>query len=313
MKINSIQSYYGSNSFGAEAINKSPDNNKVKEDKKIKTSTLIYGISALTAIGIATFGILKSGKSSVKNVSKAIQETKNVAESAKITKPVESVTSEVAGSISKKNVEELPIPDIEQELSKIASETPENIIMKDSVSNKESQQVVAKAQETVKNNSAASQEINSPQVIKSDNFTVKDVEIEPFSYQNVDHSIPPFEGVEKTLYVDYNNGTGRTYQRFYHKDKIYECSVYDEIFGDNPDSIIGVTRYNYAYENGKLVGVAKQTVETIDCHWGEYKNGIFEPFPILVKMKGEKDFKDVKVYTPDALFELDKRFDPYNL
>ena len=46
---------------------------------------------------------------------------------------------------------------------------------------------------------------------------------------------------------------------------------------------------------------------------GIYKDGLFEPFPIMVKMKGEKEFHKVDAYTADALFELDKRFDPQNM
>lgn len=150
------------------------------------------------------------------------------------------------------------------------------------------------------------------EAVKSDNFTVTNIETEPFSMQSVDLTQPPFVGVEKNISVDYNNGTGRTYQRFYHKDKIYETSIYDELTDDSHD-ILKLTRYNYAYENGRLVGVAKQDIDKDGHHWGIYHDGRFDPFPIFVKMKGDKEFRQVPVYTPDALFELDGRFDPYNM
>ena len=187
-----------------------------------------------------------------------------------------------------------------------AESLPENEVKTDTAVKTDDSQ---KIQSEVSSETVSS--VKFSEAIKSDDFTVTEVEIKPFSYQSVDKTQPPFEGVEKLISVDYNNGTGRTYQRFYHKDKIYETSIYDELTDDSHD-ILKLTRYNYAYENGKLVGVAKQDVDKDGHQWGIYHDGMFDPFPIMVKMKGDKDFHQAPVYTPDALFELDKRFDPYN-
>lgn len=136
-------------------------------------------------------------------------------------------------------------------------------------------------------------------------------EVKPFSHKGIGET-EPFEGVEKLIYTDNKDGTGRTYQRFYNKDRLYEYNIYDEILGETP-STKKVTRYNLAYENGRIVGVAKQDVFKDGLQHGEYKDNGFDTFPIMVKMKGDKDFQDAKVYTSDALFELDERFSPYNL
>lgn len=107
-------------------------------------------------------------------------------------------------------------------------------------------------------------------------------------------------------------GKGRTYQKFYHNDKVYETNVYDDLLDEYYETP-RVTRYNFAYENGSIVGVAKQDLEKDGFQHGIYKDGGFDPFPIMVKMKGEKEFHKVDAYTADALFELDKRFDPQNM
>lgn len=136
-------------------------------------------------------------------------------------------------------------------------------------------------------------------------------EIKPFSRRGIGET-KPFEGIEKLIYTDNKDGTGRTYQHFYHKNKLYECNIYEEITGETP-STKTVTRYNLAYENGKLAGIAKQDIYKDGLQHGEYKDGGFNPFPIMIKMKGDKEFKEANIYTADALFDADKRFDPYNL
>lgn len=137
------------------------------------------------------------------------------------------------------------------------------------------------------------------------------VETKPFLLPGLGDT-KPFEGVEKLKYAMIEEGKGRTYQKFYHNDKVYETNVYDDLldeFYETPR----VTRYNFAYENGSIVGVAKQDLEKDGFQHGIYKDGGFDPFPIMVKMKGEKEFHKVDAYTADALFELDKRFDPQNM
>ncbi|MBS5802890.1 MAG: hypothetical protein KIC80_07765 [Brachyspira sp.] len=137
------------------------------------------------------------------------------------------------------------------------------------------------------------------------------VETKPFLLPGLGDT-KPFEGVEKLKYTMLEEGKGRTYQKFYHNDKVYETNVYDDLLDEYYETP-RVTRYNFAYENGSIVGVAKQDLEKDGFQHGIYKDGLFEPFPIMVKMKGEKEFHKVDAYTADALFELDKRFDPQNM
>lgn len=137
------------------------------------------------------------------------------------------------------------------------------------------------------------------------------IEEKPFSILGIGEK-EPFEGVEKLKYVMLDNEHGRTYQQFFHKNKIYETNVYDDVFGEFFDTG-RVTRYNYAYENGKIIGVAKQLLSEGNNQHGIYENGGFIPFPIMVKMKGDKEYHKVDACTADALFELDKRFDPRNI
>lgn len=113
------------------------------------------------------------------------------------------------------------------------------------------------------------------------------VETKPFLLPGLGDT-KPFEGVEKLKYAIIEEGKGRTYQKFYHNDKVYETNVYDDLLDEYYETP-RVTRYNFAYENGSIVGVAKQDLEKDGFQHGIYKDGGFDPFPIMVKMKGEKN------------------------
>lgn len=285
MKISVIQSNNYSLSFGMQN-NKpvSPDNKK-----KVSAAALTIGLSAVAAIGLATYGIIKNKKTSVKQAAETlsdISKSKKIPESV-IEKPVVSTVKESESFVEGN----LPMPKVEQQLSKISGETAENKVITEPLKDK----------------------INAPEpkkeIVKTEDAKVQ---IEPFSYKGIGKT-EPFEGIQKMFYIDKKDGTGLTSQRFYHKDKLYESNIWEEVLGDKPE-IVKHTRYNFAYENGRIVGVAKQDLYRDGQQYGIYKeDGTLEYFPILVKMKGEKDFHDAKVYTADALFEKDARFNPYNI
>ena len=209
--------------------------------------------------------------------------------------------------------EELPSTNIDTAEKPAANKTeevkaPENIKSSDTTA------ASGKTEKTEKNNPPQEPPVErrtkvTPEILAP--YTEGRIEIKPFLLPGLGDT-KPFEGVEKLKYVMLGEGKGRTYQKFYHNDKVYETNVYDDILGEYFETP-RVTRYNFAYENGSIVGVAKQDLEKDGFQHGIYKDGRFEPFPILVKMKGEKEFHKVDAYTADALFELDKRFDPQNM
>lgn len=235
IKLNNYAQFFRANNKPAEENNNKNKNTGTK---------LAYGVAGLTAIGIATYAILKGRKPS----EKVINETVSGAEDT------------IKGTAG--NAEDL----------------------------------IHSAAETIKPKNTAG-------ITKTEN--------KPFSRLGIGET-EPFDGIEKLISVDFNDGTGRTYQRFYHKDKVYEYNVFEEILGETP-STKNITRYNFAYENGRLIGAAKQDVYKEGLQHGEYLNNDFNPFPIMIKMKGDKEFRESKVFTTDALFDLDKRFNPENL
>lgn len=137
------------------------------------------------------------------------------------------------------------------------------------------------------------------------NYLIKEVNVENFK---------PFinDTLERNIIVHKNDNTQIQYQDYFRKSKLYERTVYNEIFGN--DSATEITRYNYAYENGKYSGVAKQTISKEGNHHGVYKDGGFEPFPLMVKKVGEKDFSQAKdTFTVESLYKFDNSFNPDNL
>lgn len=146
--------------------------------------------------------------------------------------------------------------------------------------------------------------LEKPNEIDTD-CLIKEVSVENFK---------PFinDTLERNIIVHKNDNTQVQYQDYFRKSKLYERSVYNEIVGN--DDAIEVTRYNYAYENGKYAAFAKQSIYKDGNQHGVYKDGMFNPFPVLVKKQGEKDFSVAgDVCTVEALYKFDSRFDPNNL
>lgn len=293
MKINAIKLNYNAPVFNA---NSKPENNK-GTNSVISGKNIAIGIAGIAAIGIATFAILKGKKPSAKAINETAQNIEKAANKA------DNATESVVTTAINKSKPEIIESAIEP-LEKTHQEAAEIIIEPLQKTQADTVETVIPQQQII-----APQKAEAEKVIEK--FKVTNTETKTFSQTGIGES-EPFEGVEKLIYVDYQNGKGRTYQQFYHNNKIYEYNVYDEILGENALTN-KITRYNIAYENGKFAGVAKQDIYKDGLQHGEYKDNGFDPFPVMVKMKGDKDFHDAQVYTSDALFELDKRFSPYNL
>lgn len=145
--------------------------------------------------------------------------------------------------------------------------------------------------------------INKPSSIDN-KCLIKEITVENFK---------PFikDSVSRNVIVKRGN-LSTQYQDYFRKGKLYERSVYDEKL-DTPDAI-EVTRYNYAYKNGKYAGIAKQSLYKDGHQHGIYSNGKFEPFPISIKNLEDKDFSvNNQAYSVESLYEVDKRFNPNNL
>ena len=136
-----------------------------------------------------------------------------------------------------------------------------------------------------------------------DSCLVKEIILEDFK---------PFMGdrLERNVRIKKSNNTQILYQDFISKGKIYERYVYNEGLND----INKVTRYNFAYTDGKLCAAAKQDIYKDGHQNGIYSKGKFNPFPIYIRNLGNKKYTVAKdSYSIEALYELNKGFDPDNL
>lgn len=111
------------------------------------------------------------------------------------------------------------------------------------------------------------------------------------------------EGWERLTRVAFPNGTSKTYQGFFNKNKkLHDYTIYYEKFNNNlgcfdriyeaqPEYVV---KYNYAYKDGKLFAIAKQDLLKYNNWHGEYKNNGFDPFPMYVDVKNGEGFKEFK-------------------
>ncbi len=111
------------------------------------------------------------------------------------------------------------------------------------------------------------------------------------------------EGYERLTRVAFPNGTAKTYQGFFNKNKrLHDYTIYYEKFNNNlgcfdrlheaqPEYVV---KYNYAYKDGKLFGIAKQDLLRYNNWHGVYSNGGFDPFPMYVDLRNGEGFKEFK-------------------
>ena len=333
MRINAIQNINYRPTFAENNINKPIEGQK---ESKISAKQIGYGIAGLAAIGLATYAIVRKGKkTSTGNIDDTANGIKRKIKTHK--NPTPEINPEIPENnpkIKPKTPEETLSNDTniikknpDNELNTGDIKTDSNIDQPKKSDNAENTQI--KADNTSESNTdIPSQEENqtnnkieeikeivdrrvktTPEILAP--YIKGTVEEKPFSITGIGET-EPFEGVEILKYTMKGNGKGRTHQQFYHQNKLYQATVYDDSLGEFFDTT-KVTRYNFAYENGKIAGIAKQDIVKDGVQHGIYKDGKFEPFPILVKMKGEKDFHQVEAYSIDSLKEFDKRFDPKNI
>lgn len=172
------------------------------------------------------------------------------------------------------------------------------------------EKTAAKVQETVSKIKKDYTEL--PKHENLEKFKVTKVETKETARQRPENVKESLEGIEKLIYVDYGDGTSRVYDRRYFKDEISESVVHENVLKNGESFTIQTVRYNFAYENGKIAGVAKQAIYNNGDVYGIYQGKEWEPFPLMVKMKGEKEFKHAGSYTLSELMQKDPRFDPFN-
>lgn len=143
------------------------------------------------------------------------------------------------------------------------------------------------------------------------NATITKIKTSPFS--RIYSETPNPRDYERMFYVDYKDGTGRVYRRLYHNDKIYESSIYETQISEKGNQTMSRFDYYFAYENGKIAGVAKRCIYQDGEPYGTYLGKEYIPFPLMVKMKGEKEFTASSVYTIDELAKTDSRFNIRNI
>ena len=111
------------------------------------------------------------------------------------------------------------------------------------------------------------------------------------------------EGYERLTRVAYPDGTAKTHQGFFNKNKkLHDYTIYYEKFNNNlgcfdrlhesqPEYAV---KYNYAYKNGKLSAIAKQDVLKYNNWHGVYQNNGFDPFPQYLDFRDGKGFNEFK-------------------
>lgn len=111
------------------------------------------------------------------------------------------------------------------------------------------------------------------------------------------------EGYERLTRVAYPNGTAKTYQGFFNKNKkLHDYTIYYEKFNNNLGCFDRlheaqseyVVKYNYAYKDGKLFAIAKQDLLKHNNWHGTYSNGGFDPFPQYIDLRNGKGFEEFK-------------------
>lgn len=318
MRINPIQNYSYTPAFNANTGNR-------KKDHKITAKEIGYGLAGLAAIGLATYAIIRKAKSGKAgqvlddsvNLKKGRGHGNGKPEPKPEGRPEMKPESPVEPTPPKK--QDLEPPAEPEKTGTPSANSPENSpALPENVTpdtgGKTTGEGSLQNPQPPEEHTASAIVINgqvkvTPELLQP--YKTGKVEEKPFSILGIGET-EAFEGVEKLKYRLIDSEHGRTYQQFFHKNKVYETSVYEDVFGEFFDTE-RVTRYNYAYENGKVVGVAKQLLSENGSQHGIYQDGTFIPYPIMVKMKGDKEFHQVDAYTIEALFEIDKRFNPKNI
>lgn len=281
-------------------------NNSSKEHKGVSNTTkLALGVGGSVLLGFATYFVLR-GKT-VEAVSKSAQQIDDG-----ITKTLSGLKSDVE-DLSSKFVLKLKNGGTKVQFStpvKDDADTLRDILIFDKSGNLE-KRIVSRfdvaTKETVHRvfKGDASQIIDKPDEIDKA-FLVKEVTIENFK---------PFlkDSLERNTTIKHADNTVTQYQDFYRKGKLYERYVYNNYEGELRDTD-KVVRYNFAYENDKVAAVARQDIFKDGHQHGIYSDGGFNPFPILIKKTGEKEFSKLDdIYSFEPLCEFDSRFDPENL
>jgi hypothetical protein len=114
---------------------------------------------------------------------------------------------------------------------------------------------------------------------------------------------------EKLIYSKFHDGTKRVYKKEYANGKLYHETIYDTSAPQkqHEDSVFD---FYYAYENGRIKGVARHCSYLEGSPFGVYCGNDYTPYPFMVKMKGEKDFHKVDAHTINELRQQDPRFNP---
>lgn len=275
-----------------------------KNSKGISNSAKLgIGLLGSAALGFATYYIFKG-----KNSSGALKSSNTIENS--INNTLASLKSDIE-DLSSKYVQKLKNGGYKVQFSTPVAENKDvlqDVLLFDNTG-KLQKRVVSKFDSQTNSTTHrlykghAEQIIEKPHDIDS-SYLIKEVTVENFE---------PFikDSVSRNVIVRRGN-LSTQYQDYFRKGKLYERSVYNEKL-DTPDAI-EVTRYNYAYENGKYAGIAKQSLYKDGHQHGVYSNGKFEPFPISIKNLEDKDFSvNNQVYSVESLYEYDKRFNPDNL
>ena len=142
---------------------------------------------------------------------------------------------------------------------------------------------------------------NFPKSIYDSDFLVKEFSGEakkPIGVSDIS------EGYERLTRVARPDGTAKTYQGFFNKNKrLHDYTIYYEKFNNNlgcfdrinesqPEYVI---KYNYAYnKDGKMTAIAKQDILKNNVWHGIYQSSGFDQFPMYINLKDGKGFNEFK-------------------
>lgn len=275
-----------------------------KNSKGMSNSAKLgFGLLGSTALGFATYYIFKG-----KNLSGVKKQSNSIENS--INNTLAGLKSDIE-DLSSKYVQKLKNGGYKVQFSTPVEENKDvlqDVLLFDNAG-KLQKRVVSKFDSKTNSTTHKLYKGEVEQIIEKPNDIDSDCLIKEVTVENFEPFIK--DSVSRNVIVKRGN-LSTQYQDYFRNGKLYERSVYDEKL-NNPDAI-EVTRYNYAYENGKYAGVAKQSLYKDGHQHGVYSNGKFEPFPISIKKVEDKDFSvNNQAYSIESLYELDQRFNPSNL
>lgn len=299
LPLNNIS--FKSNNVQAKESEKSPE----EKSKGLSNSAKLgIGLLGSAALGVATYYIFKG-----KNLSGTTKSNINVEQV--INNTLSGLKSDIE-DLSSKYVQKLKNGGYKVQFSTPVEENKDvlqDVLLFDNAGNLQ-KRIISKFDATEKSITHKLYKGTPEQIIEKPNDIDPDCLVKEVMVENFEPFIK--DSITRNVIIKKNDNTQIQYQEYYRKSKLYERSVYNEVIGN--DSAIEVTRYNYAYENGKYAGEAKQSIYKDGNQHGVYKDGMFNPFPVLVKKRGEKDFSVAgDACTVEALYKFDSRFDPNNL